>query len=104
MLRYILLDKTPVLCNNYSEWREWMKLNDRKVKRDHIGDITVSTIFLGMDYDIMSETPMLFETRTFGRNITSCIFMQYSYWDEAVDGHEKAVKEISSYRGGSRDE
>ena len=78
-----------------------MQSNDRTVKKDFIGDILISTVFLGMDIG-WGGPPILFETMAFSRDGSPwnhTLMGRYNFWDEAVDGHEKAVREISSYIG-----
>lgn len=55
---YILDGKTPVAEPDSAKFGRWLESADRKVRKTKIGECTVSTVFLGVDF--------LFETRVFG--------------------------------------
>lgn len=40
--------------------------SDRRVARTVIGDVTVSTVWLGLNHDFRTGVPIIFETMTFG--------------------------------------
>ena len=54
-------------------------------------DIRVSTVFLGLDHGFGAEEPVLFETMIFGGEYDEYC-ERYCTWDEAVEGHAKAVE------------
>jgi hypothetical protein len=57
--------------------------------------VTVSTVFLGMDHNIIGPTPLWFETMTFGHSDNSDqIQERYETWDEAEAGHARIVKRL----------
>lgn len=68
---YILDDRgEPVRCDDIQEWARWTEQRFRnddafRVGRDEIGPWTVSTVFLGVDYNPGGK-PVLWETMTFG--------------------------------------
>ena len=64
------------------------------VKQDSIGDISVSTIFLGLDHSFMSETPILWETMIFGGEFDQYMD-RYSSYEDALKGHETAMKLVN---------
>lgn len=39
---------------------------ERRVARTVVGDITVSTVWLGLNHDYTGGSPIIFETMTFG--------------------------------------
>lgn len=82
---------TSVYCEDLIEWARWFEKADRKVARDQFGDIGVSTVFLSLDHAYGSGPPILFETMIFGGEHDGYC-ERYSTWDEAVKGHEVAVK------------
>ena len=54
--------QSPVI--QYGEWLE--ENQDRRVvKQDHVGDVFISTVFLGLDYAWHSDIPVLWETMIF---------------------------------------
>jgi len=55
------------------------------------GEISVSTVFLGLDHSFGYGPPVLFETMIFG-GPEDGYQERYTTWDEAVEGHKKAVK------------
>ena len=63
-----------------------------------IGDVTVSTVFLGIDHSMVrpmdqEHEPILFETMIFGGEHHN-YQQRYVTWDEAKAGHLEAVKLI----------
>jgi len=104
MFTHYILNKSnyPIQCDDNEEWSKWMQENNRIVNHDFVGDILISTVFLGVDHSWGGGPPELFETMTFAKDESPwdhTVIGRYTFWDEAVDGHEKAVREISSYVG-----
>lgn len=106
---YILDGHEPVPIDDVLEWARFYENNDkRRVARTSINGWDVSTIFLGIDSNIFSSTPLLFETMIFSetdkvhskllnrkfRKSMETYGRRYSTWDEALAGHEEAVKMI----------
>lgn len=91
-MNYILQDKTPIKCDDIVKWAQWYEGADRCVKRSKSDDISVSTIFLGLDHNY-EETgaPVLFETMIFGGDYDEYC-ERYTTWDEAETGHAKACE------------
>jgi len=57
----------PQLCDDMAVWTAWWGTTDRKIAEDTHNDITVSTVFLGLDHNYGSKgPPSLFETMIFG--------------------------------------
>jgi hypothetical protein len=90
---YILKDKTPIPVDDFMEWAKWNQNADRTVKKTEIGDIIISTVFLGLNhsFDAGTNKPLLFETMIFGGELDGDMW-RYSTWEEAEEGHEKAVQ------------
>ena len=88
---YILDGHEPVRCSDLLTWSRWMRTTDRHVGLTEQGDVSVSTVFLGLDHSL--ERPALFETMVFigahdeGRE-------QYATWDEAEAGHDRWVAKV----------
>jgi len=91
-IRWYKLDvdgRTPVLTDEPS-------IDDnRTVAKTKIGDVVISTVFLGLDHrmDCMDGAgpPIVFETMVFGGKLDHSEG-RYSTWDDAVEGHENWVK------------
>ena len=93
--KYILEGHTPVPVDDVMEWGKWFEHADRVVQVDILGtfeEITVSTVFLGLDHSFgMGPIPVLFETMIFGGPHDQ-YQERYATWDEAVAGHQVALK------------
>ncbi len=94
--KYILDGHTPFPCDDLYKWGQWMDTADRRVKLDKIGDITVSTVFLGLYYSFGQGEPLLFETMIFGGEHDD-YQERYSTWEEAEAGHAKALTMIKAH-------
>ena len=81
---YILKNK-EVIAVDTATWARWFEKADRHVAEDEIGDVRISTVFLGLDYQ------RLFETFVFGGNFDGKR-ERYSTWKEAIIGHKKMVE------------
>lgn len=91
---YILDGKTPVRCE-LIEWGNWFEKNDRKVKKTVIGEVTISTVFLGLDHSfgLGEGLPVLFETMVFG-GIMDAQMDRYCSWEQAEEGHDAMVERV----------
>lgn len=95
---YILDEDHNTRLASTDEWARWMsEHHSRRVELTEMGNISVSTIFLGLDHNYSSEgPPLLFETLVFGGPNDQEKMRRYSTWDEAVEGHKEVVKEVKS--------
>lgn len=89
--KYILDEnRVPVPCNDLMEWGKWLETANRHVAKEMVGDVRVSTVFLGLNHSYGNGAPLLFETMIFGGphdgHQTRCTF-----WDEAEKMHAEAV-------------
>lgn len=66
---------------------------DRHVGNDTIGDVEVSTVFLGIDHSFGSGPPLLFETMVFGGELDQ-EQERYSTEAEAAAGHRAMVERV----------
>ncbi len=88
-LLYVLDDTSPKVERDPLVWLQEFMTTDWVVRQDKIGDVDISTVFLGVDYQFGSGPPLLFETMTsIGEEVDT---QRYSTWDEAVKGHEATV-------------
>jgi hypothetical protein len=67
----------------------------RKVAITEIGDVRVSTVFLGMNHNWGDGPPLLFETMVFGGKLDQ-EQERYSTWDEAERGHAATVERVQA--------
>lgn len=90
--RYILDGKVSRLEPDLERWTLWFETSDRRVALDKVGEIVVSTVFLGIDHGF-GGPPLLFETAAFleGEDIE---LERYGTWDEAVAGHARMLSEM----------
>jgi hypothetical protein len=103
---YVLEGHEPVPIDNTLEWAQWYeKSENRRLAATSINGWQVSTVFLGIDNNMFSEKPLLFETMIFSetqkkyhplfkkgfRKSLDNYCTRYVTWDEAMKGHEAAV-------------
>lgn len=93
---YILDNNNKPIPKPVLEASQWLDDNDHRriVKRDEIGDILVSTVFLGLDHAWDSDTPVLWETMIFGGEHNQ-YQERYTSHKDALEGHEKALTLIT---------
>ena len=97
--KYILDGHNPVPARSLMEWTNWFVENQalRRVAEDTVGEVKISTVFLGIDYSFDSSgPPTLFETMIFGGPHNQWQ-KRCATWDEAEAIHARAVKLV---RGG----
>jgi hypothetical protein len=93
--KYTLMGKTPVPATDLIEWARWLETADRTVRQDQIGEVKVSTVFLGLDHNWSDGPPILFETMVFGgEHDGEC--ERYSTWEEAEAGHVAVLLRITT--------
>ena len=90
---YILDGKEPVEVSDIMTWATQFEMTDRIVEQTTIGQVRVSTVFLGLDHQFGDGPPLLFETMVFGGEHDQEQW-RYSTWDEAVAGHAAAVESV----------
>lgn len=90
---YILENKRPVPVVP-AEYYQWAALNNtQRLWSDQIGDIDISTVFLGLDHGRFGGIPILFETMVFG-GPDDQHQVRYCTWEEAEKGHQRAVNMV----------
>lgn len=94
MIRQFILDSNdnPVPCDNLMVWGIWMETAaNRKIALDTIGEVKISTVFLGLDHNYSGiGEPILFETMIFGGPHDQ-YQDRYTTKEEALIGHQKAL-------------
>lgn len=100
--KYILDGHTPIAEPDLMKWGEWMKSAKRTVRKDtatvsldgkNIGEITVSTVFLGLDHSFGEGEPKLFETRVFGGPLDGKMD-RCGTWEAAEKMHELMCERV----------
>jgi hypothetical protein len=94
---YILDNNNNPIAKPTLEAAKWLEegTNRRTVKRDEIGDILVSTVFLGLDHSwTPGGKPVLWETMIFGGEHDQ-YQERYTSHKDALEGHEKALTLIT---------
>jgi hypothetical protein len=88
MSGYYRRDGTPITQD------EWLRgFGDDETKRvaaDDIGDVTVSTVWLGLDHSFGDGPPLIFETMVFGGDYDEWC-ERYATEAAAVTGHARIV-------------
>jgi len=94
MGNYILDGHIPVVEPDLMKWAEWFETAKRVDSKSAVGEIKVSTIFLGVDHSFMdSGPPILFETMVFGGSLDQEM-NRCSTWDEAEKMHERMCVKV----------
>lgn len=93
--KYILDGKKVISCEDLYTWRNWFGTATRRVAEDNIGDVRVSTVFLGLDHSFGEGRPQLFETMVFGGSLDGeqdrC-----ATWEESEAMHAAMVKRVTN--------
>lgn len=97
---YILVNHKPVLVSNLHIWAEKFKLDERQVRRTLIGDVEISTVFLGIDHRRTRRgPPILFETMIFDATGKYDYYEdRCSTWKEATQMHQRACDVVCDTR------
>ena len=94
---YILEENNkPIKATSVIEAAEWLEKNPEKkaVKQEHIGDIFISTVFLGLDHAWDSDVPVLWETMIFGGEHDQ-YQDRYTSYEDALEGHQTALNLVN---------
>ena len=92
MSKYYILDgHMPVAVDHVFAWARWKDEDQSRVALTAIGDVRVSTVFLGLDLSYGDGPPILFETMVFGLPDEDEPQERYATWEEAEAGHERMV-------------
>lgn len=89
MMFYLLDGKVPYPVSSWREWSDPFFMMNRTVRESFIGDVRVSTVFLGLDHQYGDGPPILFETMIFNGPLDASEW-RYSTWEEAEVGHGHA--------------
>lgn len=92
---YILEGKKPVPTWDLNAWGKFMESPERIIAQENIGDVFISTVFLGIDHSFkfdQEESPVLFESMVFGGNELNGTITRYHTYSEAKKGHHELVE------------
>jgi hypothetical protein len=87
---YILGKDHKLIETNLMAWAKFFESPDRIVKQENIGDVRVSTVFLGIDHNFSEGEPLLFETMIFDGKHDG-YQDRCTTWEQAEKMHQKAV-------------
>ena len=95
---YILVGKSVVKCDDIHAWSRFFHVRaNRVLKQEYIGDVFVSTVFLGIDHGWgRSDEPIVFETMAFdahGLEIDGLTTRSTS-WNLAMLNHYQTCLEV----------
>lgn len=92
MAWYILDENNKPIRSTIVDCGKWLEENpERKaVKQEHIDDIFISTVFLGLDHAWDSDIPVLWETMIFGGDHDQ-YQDRYTSYEDALEGHQIAL-------------
>lgn len=98
MSMWYILDNNnkPIRSTSITEAADWMENNPQRkvVKQEHIGDVYISTVFLGLDHSWNSDIPVLWETMIFGGEYDQ-YQDRYTSYKDALEGHKKALELVN---------
>lgn len=95
--KYILdASGNPQRCDDAIQWAMSFEQTDRQVADDIIGNVRVSTVFLGLDHRFSGDgDPILWETMIFGGKQDG-YQDRYTSKESAIEGHQKALNLVQT--------
>jgi len=91
-------ESNPVKTQNIEEWCEWFSTHQTQIGCDTVRDVTISTVFLGIDHNYSGVgDPLLFETMIFPPHSIDRRIMRCTTHRDAVALHEAAVRAVTSW-------
>ena len=96
MAWYILDENNKPIRSTIVDCGEWLQKNpERKaVKQEYVGDVRISTVFLGLDHVWNSDIPVLWETMIFGGEHDQYMD-RYTSYEDAIEGHQTALNLVN---------
>jgi hypothetical protein len=98
-MKYFLNEDKTYRSAELMEWAEQFETMDRHVGNDIVHGKLVSTVWLGLDHSFHGDEPLVFETMIFSEHKprTEIYMKRYSTWDEAAEGHQKAIEWVKKH-------
>lgn len=78
------------------KWARWIETASRSVANDRIGDSTVSTVFLALDYQVDTGPPLLWETMVFGGPLNQATDRCAGSREQAEAMHARMVDRVAA--------
>lgn len=98
--RYILNDEGQAVPEpDLLKWAQWFETADNQIAHDQVGDVHISTIFIGLDhgFGLGDGEPVLWETMLFGGKLNrEC--RRYTSRRDALKGHAEFLALILALR------
>jgi hypothetical protein len=93
---YILDNHKAVKCDLMT-WARWFEegCDNRRVAQDQIGDVKISTVFLGINHQWGEGPPLLFETMIFGGEHDE-FQERCTTWEQAEEMHARALRMVAA--------
>jgi hypothetical protein len=80
---------------SFERWFELWHEDYKRVAFDSVGDVEVSTVWLGLNHSFLPDSPpIIFETMVFG-GPNDEDQERYSTEEEAIEGHRRWVQLVS---------
>lgn len=90
MVDYYSRDGSPMTV---TEWAaRYEDAESKRVALTKVGDVEVSTVWLGLNHNYGEGPPLIFETIVFGGHDEVC--ERYATEEEALAGHARVVAEL----------
>lgn len=87
-------DGNVVATKDETAWQSWIgNFDNRRVARDYVGDVEISTVFLPCDHGFDAAAPVLFETMVFGGELDQ-EQRRYSTRTAALAGHAELLAAV----------
>lgn len=91
------MNRVPKQVDDIITWGRWFESSERIVRQEWIGNIWVSTVFLGLDHNFSDRgPPVLWETMCFSNrkafNQDNCMDRCAGSWEQAEAMHEEIVR------------
>ena len=97
MAWYILNKENQPVRSTTIDYVKWLEENPERiaVKQEHVDDVYISTVFLGLNYSWESDISGLWETMIFGGEHDQ-YQERYTSYEDALEGHQKALNLINN--------
>jgi hypothetical protein len=95
-------DHQVVPVRDVIAWAEWFESHwPHNIAESIVGDVRISTVFLGVDASLFDGVPLVFETMLFGGSRDGYAW-RYPTWKDALAGHNVALAEVMTPTAESR--
>lgn len=87
----------PVAEPDTLAWAKWFETAERIVAQERVGDVEVSTVFLGLNHNYGEGPPLLWQTMTFAKDGASGLDglqERYASKEAALAGHKAMVAKV----------